>query len=238
MPAIRRVHQAGHATVRQIFRALGLPENKNKWDVFQRRMRQLAAKDYVKLIQIPDLDSLVLSLGAEGAAMFRGTERTLVDTGGRGSREGRSDQVRHDVELFEMYLQLRRSKVVTGWQFEPEIRADNNYTTFGYAKDYDAIIDIRMPSRSARIAFEYERTPKTTTAYEHIGTVIGRDRRIDGVVYGVNNPQMESYLLHGLRNAAHRVFVTNARQFAADPDGTPLVDARQRRQWRLLDAFA
>ena len=57
---------------------------------------------------------------------LQGKERTVVESLSRRSRSGKRDQVWHDVELFELQLALRKAGVVGAWQFEPEIRADND----------------------------------------------------------------------------------------------------------------
>ncbi len=40
------------------------------------------------------------------------------------------------------------------------IRAKNELTSSGYAKDYDAIVTVRLNERLVSFALEYERTPK------------------------------------------------------------------------------
>jgi hypothetical protein len=238
IPLLRCVYQAGHATARQVFHAMHFgPEtvNKNGWDSFNRRVRLLVKREFLGATQVCSIDSRVLSLGPEGETTLRGIHYEIVERNLRAGRNDKRDQIRHDVELFEMYLQLRAHPAVASWRFEPEIRADNNFTTYGYVKDYDAIVGFKREADVAKVALEYERTPKTISQYERIAGFLARERRVEAVIYAVTNVQMESFLSHGFRNAAHRVFITDARSFATAPESAAYVDARSQRRLRLSD---
>jgi hypothetical protein len=236
-PLLRKVHQAGHATVRQLYRALMPQFDKNQWDSFNRRTRILAAHGFLVRQPAVALGSHVISLGEVGEDHLRSRSRTMVEAISRSTRNGKRDQVLHDVELFDLHLSLMQSGIVTGWQFESEIRADNDFTTYGYAKDYDAVMTIQCGQQSAKIALEYERTPKTSREYGRIVATVNRETRVAGVIYLVCNLHMESFLAHAFRGASHPMFIARAKSFAADPQNAILLDTRLRRQCRLAEAF-
>ena len=255
IPALRTVYHAGHVTVRQVFRALyriagtSAPSStplapgivrmeKTLWDTFSRRMRTLAEKGYVVSAPVADLDTPVLSLSREGEAVLATRGGRIVEVGTRSTHGSRRNQVRHDVELFEIYLQVQRCPLFGSWHFEPEIRADNNYTARGYVKDYDAIVTFRSDGRSAAVAFEYERSPKRTQDYERIAQELARERRVNAVVYATPTPQLAEFVAHGFRNAMHKVYVTVAHDFAADPAKAPLTDTRVERTVRVADLLS
>jgi hypothetical protein len=237
LPILRKVFQAGHVTVRQLYRALGAGFDKNAWDSFNRRTRVLSSSGFLIRESYVGMDSHVLSLGEEGAVFLRGRETTIVEAISRRSRSGDRDQVWHDVELFELQLALRKAGVVGAWQFEPEIRADNDFTTYRYVKDYDAVVTFHCAGKSAKVALEYERTPKTSRAYERIAALLSHETRISSVIYVVCNLQMESFLLHALRKARKPMYVCQVHELASEPAGARLIDVQHQRQWRLKDCL-
>lgn len=237
VPILRKVHQAGHLTTRQLYRAL-MPEfEKSHWDSFNRRTRVLSNHGYLARQAVRGLDSHVLSLGDDGEEYLRARSRTLVEAVSRRTRNGQRGQVFHDVELFDLHLTLLRAKVVTAWQSETEIRADNDFTTHGYVKDYDAVVTFQCGGRTAKVALEYERTPKTSREYGRIVAAVNRETRIHAVIYLVCNLHMESFLTHALRNATQPMYIARADEFASDPEQALLIDVRSRRQCHLADCF-
>ena len=142
-----------------------------------------------------------------------------------------------DVGLFELQLKLRQSGLVSSWLYEPEIRADNELTNFGYAKDYDAIVTFRNGNVSGKVALEYERFPKSTRQYWRIADTLNRETKVAAVLYLVCNVQMESFLLNGLRGTRHPVYVCQAQQFADHPTEAMLVGVARQTQHRLVDCL-
>lgn len=70
--------------------------------------------------------------------------------------------------LNEIHLVLKRTGMLTRWTPESDIRSRNELSGIGYAKDYDATIEVRIDGHEHRFALEYERTPKAKTRYEAI----------------------------------------------------------------------
>ena len=102
--------------------------------------------------------SVRCQLVQDGELFLQGKEPTIVERASRTGRANRRDQIWHDIDLFEMQMALRSAGVVRLWQFETEVRADNDFTSFGYRKDYDAIVTFGVNGSSAQVALEYERT--------------------------------------------------------------------------------
>jgi hypothetical protein len=92
-------------------------------------------------------------------------------------------QTWHDVELSDIQLALRRNGVVVLWESEPEVKAVNDFTTYSYAKDYDAVVTFRSGSRWGKVAIEYERTPKWSKIYERICAEIDLEKKLDTCLY-------------------------------------------------------
>ena len=223
VPALRKVYQAGHATAWQLYRALNPVYDESKWKSFVRRLGILSERHFLIRLVVDGMAAPVFALGEEGTRSLQGRLPTVIEAGSRTSRQGNRDHVWHDVELFEMHLKLRQAGVVSSWLYEPEIRADNELTNFGYAKDYDAIVTFKCGQKSGKVALEYERSPKSTKEYNRIAAILNRETKVPAVLYLVCNVQMESFLLNGLRATRHQVFVGQAQQFASSPTDAVLV---------------
>jgi hypothetical protein len=78
---------------------------------------------------------------------------------------------------------LLEARILTSWQSDLEIRSVNEFTDFGLAKDYDAVVKIERGGRSHQIAIEYERTPKTRERYPDLRRLVERERRVNCVLY-------------------------------------------------------
>lgn len=238
VPLLWKTFQAGHATGWQLFRALNPVHDQARWKHFLRRLAILSDHEFLHRMVIDGMERPVFALGEHGARSVQGRMPTIVEARTRESRRGSRDHVWHDVELFELHLQLRQSGVVLSWIHEPEIRADNELTTFGYVKDYDAIVTFQCGQKSGRIALEYERTPKSSRQYARIAELLDRESRVDSVLYLVPNVQLESFLLHCFRQARRPVYVCQAHEFASKPAEAALIDVSRQSQRRLADCLS
>jgi hypothetical protein len=177
------------------------------------------------LTQVAGLGN-VLSLGANGELFLQGKELTVVERmTGRKGLHGRSG-VWHDVDLFRIHLALRRAGVVISWQFESEIRATNDFTPFGYCKDFDAIVTFNVNGNTATAALEYERTAKSSRVYERISADLNRETKIPVILYVVPSLHMQAFLLHAFRRVSCRLYVVLSDEFCNDPLQAGLVDIR------------
>ena len=75
--------------------------------------------------------------------------------------------IQHSLGLNEIHLALLRADVLTAWQSELEIRSLNEFTRYGFPKDYDAVVQAERGGRQYRFALEYERSAKTPDRYAH-----------------------------------------------------------------------
>ena len=131
----------------------------------------------------------------------------MIEAGPRDSNRGNRDHVWHDVELFELQLKLRQAGVVSSWLYEPEIRADNELTNFGYAKDYDAIVTFRCGQKSGKVALEYERSPISTKQYKRTVGALHPRSKTTSAPFHVCYLMVCSILLLGFRGTRPRVIV-------------------------------
>lgn len=226
LPVLRMVYRAGHLTIRQLYDSLNIAATaKTMWDSFRWRIRRLVQHEFLEHTEVDGLGA-VLSLGINGELFLQSKEPTIVERSSRTGRGNQRDQVWHDVDVFEIQMALRRAGVVRYWQFETEIRAQNDFTTCGYRKDYDAIITFSVNGSNARVALEYERTCKSTSEYERICAELNLETRVSTFLYLARNPQLHSFLLHGLRLTTRHLYVGAMQEFCADPLNADLIDVR------------
>jgi hypothetical protein len=155
--------------------------------------------------------------------------------------ENRRDQIWHDVEVFEIQVALRPAGAIGLWQFETEIRCENDFTTSGYRKDYDAIVTLAVNGSSARVALEYERTCKSTSEYERICAELNRETRISRFLYLARSLQLQGFPrarkshdnappvhrsgARGLQQSVAGVLDRRATRHHTAPRGLPLNDS-------------
>jgi hypothetical protein len=226
MPILRLAYRAGHATMRQLYKSLhpsGL--GKNMWNTFRWRVRRLSQHGFLENFKVDGL-GIVLSLGRNGELYLQGKEPTIVERASRIGRANRRNQIWHDVDLFEIQTALRHAGVVRLWQFETEIRAQNDFTPFGYRKDYDAIVTFDVKGNSAQVALEYERTGKSTREYERICAQLNLETRVSTFLYLARSPQLQCFLVNGFRMTTRRLYVSTSQEFCRDPHTAPLIDVR------------
>ncbi len=229
LPILRTVYRAAHVTPPQLREFLyPLALTGNYTNTFNWRIRRLVRHRFLERVHAVGLGP-VLSLGENGEVYLQGKEPTIVERGSRSRGVKSRNQLWHDTELFGIHLALRRARIVQTWEYETEIRAQNDFTTFGYRKDYDAIATFALSGKTARVALEYERTAKSSPEYRRICAELNRETRVTVFLYLTPSVQMQNFLLHALRDASHATFVTVAPKFCTDPCEAELVDVRTAR---------
>lgn len=237
LPILRMVYRAGHLTTFQLYESLNpVRFAKGSRDSFNWRVRRLAEHGFIERVKVAGLGN-VLSLGVNGELFLQGKELTVVERMSRRSAMNGRSGIWHDVDLFGIQLALGRAGIVTSWQYETEIRATNDFTPFGYCKDYDAIVTFNVNGSSATAALEYERTAKSSRAYERISADLNRETKISVFLYLVPSLHMQSFLLHAFRRLTRRLYVGLSDEFCNDPRQAELVDVRTGVIRRLNDCL-
>ncbi len=237
LPILRLAHRAGHLTIRHLYESVYPGFGDSMWNSFRWRVRRLVQHEFLDGAKVDGVGT-VLSLGRNGELYLQGKEPTIVERVSRTRAGNRRDQIWHDVDVFGIQIALRRAGVVLLWQFETEIRGENDFTTFGYRKDYDAIVTFAVNESTARVALEYERTCKSTREYERICAELNRETRISRFLYLVRNHQLQDFLVHGFRMTTHRLYIGLAHEFCNDPLQTSLIDVRLGVTRRLEDCVS
>lgn len=236
LPILRLVYRAGHVTMRQLYECVYAGLGPDMWNSFRWRVRRLTQHEFLERLKVDGVGT-VLSLGRNGELFLQGKEATIVERASRARLGNLRDQVWHDVDVFEIQIALRRAGVVGLWQFETEIRCENDFTTSGYRKDYDAIVTFGVNGSTCRVALEYERTCKSTSEYERICAELNRETRISRFLYLARNLQLQGFLMHGFRMTSRHLYVGVAHEFCSDPLQARLIDVRLGVARRLKDCL-
>jgi hypothetical protein len=132
----------------------------------------------------------------------------------------------HSLELNGLQLSLERQGVLEEWESETTIRAKNELTASGYAKDYDAVVTVRITGRSASFALEYERTPKKTKDYARIRSLIEQENQVRRFLYIVPEAKLASFLLDCFSKTKAALFVGLASEFNRSLQEMNVIEAR------------
>jgi hypothetical protein len=173
--------------------------------------------------------SWVYSVSREGAEhlVSLGEAAALLVTGGFvGLHEG---PVQHSLELNELHLALLRTGVIGTWQSELEIRSLNEFTGYGFSKDYDAVVKVERDGRTCKFALEYERSPKTPEKYARVRQALEKERQVDCVVYVMPTYPLLSYVATFFERCAMPVYFALSEDFQKNALGTPVMDSRRLR---------
>ncbi len=142
------------------------------------------------------------------------------------NKDGMSpSHVTHSIGLNDLHLSLARQGILENWQSEVTIRAKNELTGGGYAKDYDAIVTLQMDGRSVTFALEYERTPKKTKEYLKIRGLLEQENRVQRFLYIVPEPNLASFLLDCFAGTSVGLFVGLAAEFTRSFTEMKVIDA-------------
>jgi len=146
------------------------------------------------------------------AALILAEHCAVLDNGKQKDTSSAND-LRHSIGLNDLHLALAGQRVLEDWQSELAIRAKNELTPFGYVKDYDAIVTVRIGDRSVRFALEYERTPKKSRDYLQIRNLLEQENQIYRFLYIVPEPDLGSFILECFSGTTVVLFVGLADEF-------------------------
>ena len=141
----------------------------------------------------PLTPSPVYSLTEVGALML--SEHSPVLDSPKEGAEMSSAHVLHSIGLTGLHLSLARQGVLRNWESEVTIRARNELTNSGYAKDYDAVVTVDVCGRRTRFALEYERTPKKARDYVRIRTLMEEETGVQRFLYVVPEAKLADFIL-------------------------------------------
>jgi hypothetical protein len=179
---------------------------------FNWRVRRLASSGLMERHTVRSATPCpIYSITSDGAVML--ADHCPVLDGRRHKDAATHVNLIHSLELNVLQLSLDRQGILEAWESEMTIRAKNELTASGYAKDYDAIVSVRMNGRLIPFALEYERTAKKSRDYARIRNLLEQERHVRRFLYIVPEPKLASFLLDCFHQTTAAVFVGLASEF-------------------------
>jgi hypothetical protein len=191
------------------------------------RIKRLAGHGFVTRHYLPMVDrEFIYAIGVHGLTYLEGQGDCYSGPAGGPGTKITEMNVAHAVGLNSIHLRLLRAGVLVAWQPGVEIRSQNELTTSRYAKDYDAVVTIRLDGTPKRFALEYERTAKGHREYEKIKALIESEHRIERFLYLVSNEHLQSFLKQCFWSTKRPVYIgLMAGLLKGEPASLEVVDA-------------
>jgi hypothetical protein len=236
MQLLRQVVHSKFITHDQLFEFLTLGTYENKKPSFNWRVGRLAEHGFLERHYLPEISKKYVYRIGERATRFS-EFATLLPLASR-KRVVDASTCTHSIELNEIHLSLARQLgLLKNWVSETAIVSQNVLTTFGYAKDYDAVVTVKLGEITSTFALEYERTPKRKSAYMEIRERLQSETRVQRFLYLAATRNLLSFLIHCFANFPCGLFLGLSEDFLASPMDTPVVEALSRKRLALRNAL-
>lgn len=154
-----------------------------------------------------------------------GDSAGLLVTGGFAEPDERT--IQHSLGLNDVHLALLRTGNLTAWQSELEIRSLNEFTGFGFPKDYDAVALVERSGHSYHFALEYERSAKTPDRYARVRQAVERESELDCVVYLAPTYPLLTYVAGFFGGCCRPVYFALSDDFQRHTIDTLVMDNRR-----------
>jgi hypothetical protein len=195
LPLLRQILHSEFLTHSQLFDFMRLNHHEPSRKSFDWRLRRLVDRELVRRQTMRGCTGeFVYSVAAGAAMLLQGMgEYCLV---GRPRFNGKEAErsVPHAIGLNDIQLSALRARVLVRWVGSMEIRSQNELTGFGFAKDYDAVVTVRIEEEEQRFALEYERSPKPMRYYRDVAAAFGRESHVSHVLYLVSNYDLLQFI--------------------------------------------
>lgn len=187
-PLLRQILRSEFVTDSQLFEFSRLNHFERSRNSFQWRMRRLVGRGLVVRQRLATVTGdAVYSVAGTAATLLQSMGEYCLIGSGRAASSTAGKHALHAIGLNEIHLTALRAGLLVRWMSTTEIRSQNEFTQFGFAKDYDAIVTVRTDEGERRFALEYERTPKSAKCYRTIAGCITGELHLNRLLYLVAN---------------------------------------------------
>lgn len=195
LPLLREILHSEFVTHSQLFEFMLLRHCEQNRKSFDWRLRRLVNQNLVRRRTMPGYaGEFVYCVSNTTGALLQGRgEYCLVGRGRFNGKEAERSAL-HAIGLNEIHLSALRAGLVVRWIGSLEVRSQNELTGFGFAKDYDAVVTVKMAADEQRIALEYERTPKPARYYRGVADSLCRETHVNQVLYLVCNYDLLQFI--------------------------------------------
>ena len=224
-PLLRFVLHCRFVTPDQLYAFMRLEHRTTSRNEFGNRVRRLVEHEFLVRRVMPTMNrGVVYSLAPAGESEMLGRGEFYAGTADKGAAS--NGHVQHALELNDIHLALKQSGMLVRWTPESDIRSRNEFTGIGYAKDYDALVDVHMEGAEYRFALEYERTPKSKKRYEAIASRIEEEDGALQFLYLVPNHDLQAFLVANFGNCSRAMYFGLRHDFLRDTLGLSVQNNR------------
>ncbi len=233
------VLRCGFVSTAQLWRFLALDGHRLPRRSFNWRLQRLTEHRLIRKCSVPTLArESVYAIDALGVAHMMGRGEYCAGAKDRFENANDNTAILHALDLNEIRLALHDWGLLSRWTSDTEIRAQNEFTTFGYAKDYDAVVGIQLDGRETVFALEYERTPKAGRRYAEIRKAIESETRITLFLYLTVNFHVLNFVAQFFENTRKPVYFGLVDEFRVLRLDAKLLDATRRNAYSLRNLVA
>jgi hypothetical protein len=222
IPLLRQVLHSQTITHDQLFEFMRIGCYELKRPSFNWRVRRLVEHGFLNRYYLPEISQNYLyRIGSRATCLSEFATFLAV--------RSRKQVVEpwtciHSIELNRIHLSLARLPgVLEKWVSETTIVSQNLLTTFGYSKDYDALVTVRLEHRLSTFALEYERTVKRKADYIDIRERLESEHQVQLFLYLAATEHLLSFLTHCFASVRVGLYLGLAVDFLASPLDTPVV---------------
>ncbi len=233
---LQTVLRSRHVSHEQLWEFVQHKAREHRRRVFNWRLKRLVDHELV-VRRTAAKRSWVYSISNAGAEHLvdLGDSAALLVTGGFVDLD--ETTIEHSLGLNDVHLALLRAGGLATWRSELEIRSLNEFTGYGFPKDYDAVVQVERGGRSYQFALEYERTAKTPERYARVRQAVERESELDCVIYLVPAYPLLTYVASFFEGCRRSVYFALCDEFQRDTIETLVMDSRRVRSAPLCSAL-
>ena len=206
-PLLRQLARSGFATDSQLFEFMQLGRHERSRRSFRWRVQRLVEHNLVGRHTAAVLGAeYVYSLTEQGTQRVEAMGEGFAVSLPKGRRDSHAPNVLHSIDLNNIQLGVLRAGLLAEWVPEIAIHSANRLTPLAYAKDYDAIVRLRLDGRTSEFALEYERTAKSEADYIEIAGKIATERNLTRFLYLTANQHLLTFVSWHFRNVRSQVY--------------------------------
>jgi hypothetical protein len=236
-PFLKQTLHSGFVTQDQLWEFMVRGGHESKRRSFNWRVKRLVDHGFLKRHVLSNAArTFVYSLTEEGARELVNLDDCNTAVVGFYNRDADADRIRHAIDLNDLRMALVRAGVLAGWKSDLEIRSQNAFTNYGYAKDYDALVTLRLDGQNVQFALEYERQAKAEDRYLEIAGLMHSERRVDRFVYLLPEYHLLWFVHHCFRGAHLKIYFGVSCDFKRELLSTQVIDPALR-QLTLAEAL-
>lgn len=224
-PILNQTLYSGFVTQDQLWEFMMRGGHELNRRCFNWRVKRLVDHGFLKRHVLSNAArSFVYSLTEEGAEELVNLQECHTAVVGFYNRNGDGDRMRHAIDVNDIRLTLARRGLLAGWKSDLEVRSQNEFTNYGYAKDYDAVVTLRLDGQDVPFALEYERQAKARERYVEIAGLIQGERRVSRFLYLFPEYHLLWFVHQFFQHTDRRVYFGVSCDFKREVISTQVVD--------------